>query len=133
MPSLKTIPIVLFPGETPEEDESRLVIWVYSERHLRNFRALRASYSDVDVRLERKLRYEFAKLKARRKLDQHARRGHRVRTPAHTSTFSQHYSAPAAVPAGISSCMPLLTHPPPCLLVGSAGGLMSMLKTLENA
>lgn len=40
VPSLRTIPIVLFPVKSPEEDETRFVNWVDNQRHLRNFLAL---------------------------------------------------------------------------------------------
>lgn len=62
VPSLITILIVLFLRKNPKvEDESRFVTWVHNEPHLGIFLDLRVSYFDVDVRLKRKLRYEFAK------------------------------------------------------------------------
>ena len=56
------MPILLFAGELPEEKENQPVRWVYRTRHLSCVLSLRESASVADVRLERKLRYEYAKL-----------------------------------------------------------------------
>ena len=55
----------MFAGELPEEEDDQFIRWVYRKRHLSSVTALRASADVADVRLERKLRFEYAKLKVR--------------------------------------------------------------------
>ncbi|CAI5712939.1 unnamed protein product [Hyaloperonospora brassicae] len=62
---IKGVPILLFVGELPEEEDNEFIRWVYRKRHLSSVPTLRASADVADVRLERKLRFEYAKLKAR--------------------------------------------------------------------
>ena len=64
VPTQRTVPVVLYPGESGAEDDSTLTRWAHRARRLPSMSALRSSASKADVRLERKLRYEFAKLKA---------------------------------------------------------------------
>uniref|UniRef100_M4C1B6 Uncharacterized protein n=1 Tax=Hyaloperonospora arabidopsidis (strain Emoy2) TaxID=559515 RepID=M4C1B6_HYAAE len=72
--------------------------------------ALRASASKADVRLERKLRYEFAKLKAKRQL--------RSLYRTQQSRVTRHWRA---------------SRTPPHLLVGSALGCkLTLSATLKN-
>ena len=62
------MPILLFSGELSEEECNQFIRWVYRTRHLSSVLSLRASASMADVRLERNMRYEYAKLKARGQL-----------------------------------------------------------------
>ena len=59
------VPIVLYPGEREAEDDITLTRWAHIARRLPSINYLRASASKDDVRLELKLRYELAKLKAK--------------------------------------------------------------------
>ena len=68
VPPMKGVPILLFPGETPEEEDNAFIRWVHLARRLSSMMALRASANVADVRLERKLRYDYAKLKAKGQL-----------------------------------------------------------------
>uniref|UniRef100_M4BS67 Uncharacterized protein n=1 Tax=Hyaloperonospora arabidopsidis (strain Emoy2) TaxID=559515 RepID=M4BS67_HYAAE len=52
-------------GETTDEEADAFVRWVQRTRRRSSMYVLRASVSVADVRLERKLRYDYAKLKAR--------------------------------------------------------------------
>uniref|UniRef100_A0AAV1VFB2 Uncharacterized protein n=1 Tax=Peronospora matthiolae TaxID=2874970 RepID=A0AAV1VFB2_9STRA len=68
VPPIKGIPILLLAGETVSEEDDAFVHWVHYVRLLSNIVALKASVHAADVRLERKLRYDYAKLKARDQL-----------------------------------------------------------------
>ena len=50
------VPILLFAGELPEEEDNQFIRWVYRTRHLSSVLSLRESASVADVRLERNLR-----------------------------------------------------------------------------
>ena len=73
--------------------------WAHIAQHLRNLLNLRESCAEKDARLERKLRYEFAKLKTRRKQNQASRRARRPPTPARTTTPLRYENAPDTVAA----------------------------------
>uniref|UniRef100_M4C6P9 Uncharacterized protein n=1 Tax=Hyaloperonospora arabidopsidis (strain Emoy2) TaxID=559515 RepID=M4C6P9_HYAAE len=65
VPPIMGIPILVFAGETTDEEADAFVRWVHRTRRRSSMYVLRASVSVADVRLERKLRYDYAKLKAR--------------------------------------------------------------------
>ena len=68
VPMQRTIPVVLYPGESEAEDDSTFIRWAHRARRLPSMSALRSSATKAEVRLERKLRYEFVKLKAKGQL-----------------------------------------------------------------
>ena len=65
VPPIKGIPILVFAGKTTDEEDNDFIRWVHRTCRLSSMYALRSSVSVADVRLERKLRYDYAKLKAR--------------------------------------------------------------------
>ena len=65
VPPIKGVPILLSAGETKEEEDNEFIRWMHRIRRLSSMYAMRASVSVADVRLKRKLRYDYAKLKAR--------------------------------------------------------------------
>ena len=68
VPTQRTVPVVLYPGESEAEDDSTFTRWAHRARRLPSMSALRSSASKADIRLERKLRYELAKLKTKGQL-----------------------------------------------------------------
>ena len=54
----------MFAGEITNEEDEAFILWVHRTRCLSRMYALRSSANVADVRLERKLRYDYAKLKA---------------------------------------------------------------------
>ena len=65
IPTQQTIPVVLYLGESESEDNSTFTRWAQRARRLASMNARRDSASKAEVRLERKLHYEFAKLKSK--------------------------------------------------------------------
>ena len=63
--TLSAVPVVLLPNERESDEDMAFVRWVHRTRRLPSVTYLRASFSKADVRLERKLRYEFEKLRAK--------------------------------------------------------------------
>ena len=65
VPTQRTIPVILYPGESEANDDSTFTRWAHRAhraRWLPSMSDLRSSASKADVRLERKTRYEFAKV-----------------------------------------------------------------------
>uniref|UniRef100_A0AAV1TWP0 Uncharacterized protein n=1 Tax=Peronospora matthiolae TaxID=2874970 RepID=A0AAV1TWP0_9STRA len=73
VPPIEGIPILLLAGETVSEEDDAFAHWVHYVRRLSNIFAQRASAHAADVRLERNLRYDHAKLKARGQLRKRTR------------------------------------------------------------
>ena len=65
---LRGVPILLFAGALPDLDDNQFIRWVYHKRHLSSISALRRRANVADVHLERKIWYEYAKLKERGQL-----------------------------------------------------------------
>uniref|UniRef100_A0AAV1UW03 Uncharacterized protein n=1 Tax=Peronospora matthiolae TaxID=2874970 RepID=A0AAV1UW03_9STRA len=61
---IKGVLILLITGKTTDEEDNDFIRWVHYTRSLSSMYAWRAGVSVVDVRLERKLRYDYAKLNA---------------------------------------------------------------------
>ena len=64
VPTLKKVPILLAAGEDEREEYNEFIRWIYWARHLSSMMDLCESASATNVRLEQKLRYEYAKQKA---------------------------------------------------------------------
>ena len=80
--------MVLAPGESASEDDVLFRSWVHRTRRLRNLDNLQASFQEKDVRVERRLRFDFAKQKASGKVRQafHQTLPHGSSAPADTSS-----------------------------------------------
>ncbi|EGZ30358.1 hypothetical protein PHYSODRAFT_468157 [Phytophthora sojae] len=68
VPAMRTHPVALSPEEDSIEYEAQFESWAEHSRKLSSMDALRASFSEVEVRVERKLRFDFAKVRAKRSL-----------------------------------------------------------------
>uniref|UniRef100_A0AAV1UAX4 Uncharacterized protein n=1 Tax=Peronospora matthiolae TaxID=2874970 RepID=A0AAV1UAX4_9STRA len=68
VPQIRGIPIIMSEDGDETAEDDMFIRWVHGVRRLSSMHALRESASVADVRLERKLRYDFAKLKARGRL-----------------------------------------------------------------
>lgn len=58
----KIVPIILYEGETEIEDDTIFTRWAHRHRKLSSMYSLRDSKIVVDIRFERKLRDDFAKI-----------------------------------------------------------------------
>uniref|UniRef100_M4BQA2 Uncharacterized protein n=1 Tax=Hyaloperonospora arabidopsidis (strain Emoy2) TaxID=559515 RepID=M4BQA2_HYAAE len=112
VPPIKGVPILLSAGETKEEEDNELIRWMHRTRRLSSMYAMRASVSVADVRLKRKLRYDYSKLKARGQLRNCTR-----------------YSSATTVAAGAGQTV--TNNPPiPPLVVGNGLSLNMTLATM---
>ena len=112
VPPIKGVPIVLSAGETKDEEDNDFIRWVHCTLRLSSMYALRASVSVADVRLERKLRYDYAKLKARVQLRN-----------------LTHYASATTVVASAGKTVATNPQPRP-LVVGNGLGLEMTLATM---
>ncbi|KAE8991460.1 hypothetical protein PR001_g21217 [Phytophthora rubi] len=97
VPQIHTIPVVLVRGEDEVDDDAQFQNWAEKARKLSSLDALRASYCVRDIYLERRLRFNFAKRKAR----QHHSPGQGQR-PHETSSFTPAASASAPYSEALS-------------------------------
>ena len=111
VPPIKVIPILLFAGETTDEEDDALVRCVYRTRRLSSMCALRSSANVADVRLERKLRYDYAKLKARGQFRNRMRNASatKVAASAGQTVTTTHQPTPLVVGNGLGLEMTLAT------------------------
>ena len=68
VPTHRTVPVVLYPGESEAEDDSTFTRWAHRARRLPGMSVFRSSASKAYARLERKLRYELGKLNVKGQL-----------------------------------------------------------------
>ncbi|KAG4043588.1 hypothetical protein PC123_g20947 [Phytophthora cactorum] len=103
VPTMRTVPVVVRPGEATTAYEAQFQNWVERARRLPSYEALRASFSETDIRLERRLRLDFAKLKARRQLPAPRPQHHEAPPPpAPAASTAAHVHEPAAPATGRS-------------------------------
>ncbi|KAG3067412.1 hypothetical protein PC121_g10554 [Phytophthora cactorum] len=103
IPAMRTVPVVVRPGEATTAYEAQFQNWVERARRLPSYEALRASFSETDIRLERRLRLDFAKLKARRQLPGPCPQHHEAPPPpAPAASTATHVHEPAAPATGQS-------------------------------
>ena len=86
VPLLNGVTIRLKPNEMEDEDNNEFIRWAHRARHLSSMLVLRDSVSVADVLLEHKIRYEYAKLKAK---------GNLRSRPVRYAPASQHEGAEA--------------------------------------
>ena len=68
VPLIRGIPIFLDEGELSAEDDNAFIRWLHKFGRLSRMTALSATSDKADVHLERKLRYDYAKLKSKGQL-----------------------------------------------------------------
>ncbi|KAG3148318.1 hypothetical protein PI124_g10112 [Phytophthora idaei] len=103
VPAMRTVPVVVRPGEATTAYEAQFQNWVERARRLPTYEALRASFFETDIRLERRLRLDFAKLKARRQLPGPRPQHHEAPPPpAPAASTAAHVHEPAAPATGQS-------------------------------
>ncbi|KAG2890239.1 hypothetical protein PC117_g24511 [Phytophthora cactorum] len=103
VPAMRTVPVIIRPGEATTAYEAQFQNWVERARRLPSYEALRASFSETDIRLERRLRLDFAKLKAWRQLPGPRPQHHEAPPPpAPAKSTAAHVHEPAAPATGQS-------------------------------
>ncbi|ETP48308.1 hypothetical protein F442_05924, partial [Phytophthora nicotianae P10297] len=103
VPSMQTVPVVLAEGETTGAYEAQFQNWMGLARRLRSDDALRASFSETDIRLERRLRFDFAKRQTKRRTSgQRPSRYEAPPPPAPAIDSPAHDHEPAATATGQS-------------------------------
>ncbi|KAG4042277.1 hypothetical protein PC123_g22223 [Phytophthora cactorum] len=103
VPAMQTVPVVIRPGEATTAYEAQFQNWVERARRLPSYEALRAIFSETDIRLERRLRLDFAKLKARRQLPGTRLKHHEAPPlPAPAASTAAHVHEPDAPATGQS-------------------------------
>ena len=118
MQHIKGVPIRLFAGESPEEEDDHFILCVYQTQHLISMIDPRSVASVADVRLKRKLRYEYANLKARGQLRNRSR-----------------YASATPVPAGSDHVLwstRYLTPPLVIFVIGLRMTLSAMFKNIQG-
>ncbi|KAG2893001.1 hypothetical protein PC117_g23895 [Phytophthora cactorum] len=98
------------PGEATTAYEAQFQNWVERARRLPSYEALRASFSETDIRLERRLRLAFAKLKERRQLPEPRPQHHEApppTAPAASTAAHVHETAAPATGQSLSSAADL--------------------------
>ncbi|KAL7686978.1 hypothetical protein Plhal304r1_c024g0081891 [Plasmopara halstedii] len=68
VPAMRTIPVVLAPGEATEVDRRLFERWVQRPQKFYSLYRLQLNHKEIDARVESHHRFEFAKLKARFRL-----------------------------------------------------------------
>ncbi|KAG3043068.1 hypothetical protein PC121_g22776 [Phytophthora cactorum] len=107
---MRTVPVVVRPGEATTAYEAQFQNWVERARRLPSYEALRASFSETDIRLERRLRLAFAKLKERRQLPEPRPQHHEApppTAPAASTAAHVHETAAPATGQSLSSAADL--------------------------
>ncbi|KAG3154627.1 hypothetical protein C6341_g15636 [Phytophthora cactorum] len=103
VPAVRTVPVVVRPGEATTAYEAQFRNWVERVRRLPSYEAFRASFSETDICLGRRLRLDFAKLKARRQLPGPRPQHHEAPPhPAPAASTAAHVHEPAVPATGQS-------------------------------
>ena len=120
------VPVLLSEEEVNFNGDNIYVGWLHKVTRLSSMVALRASASEADVRLERKLHYEFAKFEAKGQL--------RSSFQSHYAPPDIHYSGALATDVARSSQNTAVTDPAILtILVGSKmGRKLSLTAMLKN-
>ncbi|POM74787.1 hypothetical protein PHPALM_8199 [Phytophthora palmivora] len=88
VPDMRRIPVVFRPGELSHEEDAQFQNWVGHSRKLSSLAALRASFSNQDILLERRLRFRYAKRKVNDLLRSHRSRPHGATASRDTQRMS---------------------------------------------
>ena len=139
VPTQRTVLVVLYPGESEAVDDSTFTRWAHRARRFPSMNALRSSASKEDVRLERKMRYDFTKLKAKGQLRSLYRTQYANQLLVQPHCESQTDPVPSARAKktfGVASPLtpslhePVPTHRPPPALLDEQGNLQFHVERL---